>query len=199
MKKINIAILIVVYSLTCFQAICQQQLPDQNKWYNIKLLENNEYIMTTSSAVSTSIPANGVVKVVAPNIKTNELTNDKDAFLWKFIRVGSTGNTYMIVNKKTNQYVDVLKSSNSKGAPIICHNNNGQVNQQFCLVPALDGCYYISAKSSGYVLTLNALTDGYLNKTSIVQSGLTGGKNQTLKLIEPLPDVKLKAQKLTKE
>ena len=139
---------IILLSLT---ATCiAQPFPDANKWYIIFNAKDSLAIEQPCVCEGGNCNTLNAETKLTGTVMNSSKKNQQ----WKFIKVGESGNLYMIVNRAFNTWMDVPYGRKNAGETLFGYKNKGGSNQQFFLVKTLDNKYFISSKVSGYPLSL---------------------------------------------
>lgn len=120
---------------------------DQNKFYYLTLVENGEVLENPGHVEEKELKTlRSEAKLITSKKRSNDISQQ-----WKFIKIKD--NLFMIVNRKYNNYIDVPYGRKNKGETLFGHGNKGGENQQFYLLDASIGTFYVSVKIDGLVLT----------------------------------------------
>lgn len=192
--------LLVMISMFFLKVHAQQTMPDQNQYYFITLVQNNE-VLENPGHQNPKYPKDLVSEA---KLVTAPKKNGDPAQLWKLIKVGNDNNLYMIVNKKYNNYIDVPYSHKDDGETFFGHPNKGGENQQYYIYVMPGGTMFISSKVSGLILSMvrdnerhclyrpeeqhgvwsqEGKCSAMVTANFVKQKGFTGSTNQQWKLV----------------
>ena len=154
-KTIALCQLLFFFLFSYISGKAQSFHPDQNSYYHIVNLANNEFLTNPGHGSKEKDKYGSEAKLITAKIKAFESTMQE----WRFVKVGSEENLYMIVNRHFDNYIDVPYGRKNVNETVFGYKNKGGQNQQFYVILSGNNQFFITPKISGHPLTMVSNTE----------------------------------------